>query len=297
LSTSNYGVKILHEIERNINNGILIMKKISVIIPVYNEEKNIESCLFSVIKQTYKNIEIIVVNDGSTDNTQNILKKFRENIKIISSTHQGPGASKNIGVSRCKGEILVFIDADMQLDKEYISNIIKPIKNNTITTFHINEFVINFDNIWSKCWNINNSLPIRDRISKDNILDNKVVRAIKKDYFQSIGGFDISKGYSDDKTLTGKDIIIVPVEKAVCYHTNPDNLIEIFYQARWIGMSEEFPLSIYNLYRYSIMNSIIISVNKILMGIPISFMLFKIIFDFGIVVGMFNKNRDNNYAK
>ena len=89
--------------------------KVTVIIPTYNEEKVIEACLESLSKQTLKDAEIIVVDDGSTDETINILQKVRKSrgVKIFKQKHKGPGAARNLGVRRAKGEVLVFVDADM----------------------------------------------------------------------------------------------------------------------------------------------------------------------------------------
>lgn len=100
-------------------------KQISIIIPAYNEEKYIEKCLDSIYRQTVRPLDVIVVDDGSTDSTSRIAEQLEAVVyKII---HQGPGRAKNFGASKAKGEILVFIDADMQLDKNFIKNITNPI--------------------------------------------------------------------------------------------------------------------------------------------------------------------------
>ncbi len=89
--------------------------KISVIIPVYNDEKYLEKCLNSVVNQTFKDIEIICVNDGSTDDSLKILKKFSEknkNILIINKENEGLGAARNTGMEYATGEYISFIDSD-----------------------------------------------------------------------------------------------------------------------------------------------------------------------------------------
>ncbi|MBR6153143.1 MAG: glycosyltransferase family 2 protein [Treponema sp.] len=86
---------------------------ISVIINVYNGEKYIDKCLKSVIDQTYKNLEIIIVNDGSTDNTLEIVKKYKdERIRIIDQENMGLSLSRNVGIDNAHGEWLFFVDAD-----------------------------------------------------------------------------------------------------------------------------------------------------------------------------------------
>ncbi len=91
------------------------MPKISVIVPVYNVEEYLEQCLESIIGQTYKNIEIICVNDGSTDKSSLILNKFacKDNrIKIINQPNQGLSAARNTGIKHATGEYISFIDSD-----------------------------------------------------------------------------------------------------------------------------------------------------------------------------------------
>ena len=80
---------------------------ISVVIPTYNEEKDIGLCLSSLKEQSYKNLEVIVVDDGSTDKTREIVKKFKK-IKLIEGEHKGPGFSRNIGARHAKGDILRY---------------------------------------------------------------------------------------------------------------------------------------------------------------------------------------------
>lgn len=89
--------------------------KISIIIPAKNVEKYISQCLDSIINQSIDDIEIIVINDNSTDNTRQIVKKYVEmydNIQLIDTNGVGPGAARNIGMSVSSGEYISFIDGD-----------------------------------------------------------------------------------------------------------------------------------------------------------------------------------------
>src|SRR3989344_8888766 len=151
---------------------------ISVIIPAFNEEKNIGECLKSLKNQSYKPIEIIVVDDGSSDSTRNIVKDFPD-IKLLTQSHKGPGQAKNLGAGKAKGGILVFADEDMTFDKNFIKDLVKTIaEGKTIGTFSKNEMVKNKDNIWSNCWNINKNLPKDRMIPKDYPNEAPVFRAI-----------------------------------------------------------------------------------------------------------------------
>lgn len=88
---------------------------VSIIVPVYNGEKTIERCLRSIQNQSYKNIEVIVVNDGSIDHTERILKKYEENdsrFHIINQPNAGVSRSRNVGIAMARGEFLQFVDGD-----------------------------------------------------------------------------------------------------------------------------------------------------------------------------------------
>lgn len=92
-----------------------MLPKVSVIVAVYNAGKYLDECLASIIKQTLKEIEIICVNDGSTDNSLEILKRYAEvdqRIIILNQENQGAGAARNHGLKYAKGEYLSFLDAD-----------------------------------------------------------------------------------------------------------------------------------------------------------------------------------------
>ena len=91
------------------------MPKISVIVPVYNVEKYLEKCLTSLVNQTLKDIEIIVVNDGSPDNSQEIIDKYVKKYKQIKSYIKGNGGlsdARNYGIKKATGEYIAFVDSD-----------------------------------------------------------------------------------------------------------------------------------------------------------------------------------------
>jgi len=206
--------------------------KVSIIIPVYNEEKDIGNCIESLKKQTFKDFETIIVDDGSTDRTLEIVKKFAK-VRIIKGEHKGAGISRNLGAKKARGRILVFIDADMTFDKNYIKNLIKPLLNNkeVIGTSHDYEVAVNTKNKWSRLWG-------EIRVSKKQAKDVKIFRAIRKDKFLKLGGFDSRYGYADDQTLWIKHgVIPVIAPNTICYHKNPETLKSTYMQSRWIGTS------------------------------------------------------------
>lgn len=121
---------------------------VSVIIPAYNCEKYIKRCLNSVCKQTYKNLEIIVINDGSTDNTSNICKEFLKNdsrIKFISTSNRGVSSARNIGINISTGKYICFLDADDYININMIEECLKLLLDNEadIICFNREEFFVN----------------------------------------------------------------------------------------------------------------------------------------------------------
>ena len=101
---------------------------VSIIIPAYNIEKYIGRCLDSLLKQTYKNLEIIVVDDGSTDNTDKIIDEYAyryENIKVIHKANSGVSAARNTGIDIAKGDYIGFVDGDDTVDEEMFEVLIK----------------------------------------------------------------------------------------------------------------------------------------------------------------------------
>lgn len=86
--------------------------EISIIIAVYNASKTIEKCLQSIFKQTFEKYEIIVINDGSTDNTLEIIKKYEKKLKIITTDNCGQGSARNVGIKYATGKYITFVDSD-----------------------------------------------------------------------------------------------------------------------------------------------------------------------------------------
>ena len=96
------------------------MKKVSIIVPVYNVEKYLAKCLDSLVNQTLKDIEIIVVNDGSPDNSEQIikkyLKKYPDKIIYLKKENGGQGSARNLGIEKSNGEYIGFVDSDDYVD-------------------------------------------------------------------------------------------------------------------------------------------------------------------------------------
>ena len=104
------------------------MPKISLIIPVYNSEKYLKKALDSVAQQTFKDFEVIAVNDGSTDSSLEILKNYEkafENFTIISQSNKGVGIAKNVGIKAATGNYIAFLDSDDFISCDYLEVLYK----------------------------------------------------------------------------------------------------------------------------------------------------------------------------
>lgn len=120
------------------------MKKelVSIIVPVYNVEKYIKECLESIINQTYENIEVILIDDGSTDKSGRICdeySKIDKRIKVIHKQNSGVSATRNIGLKEATGEYIEFVDPDDFTSKNYIKKMMDGIKNSDCVICGYNE--------------------------------------------------------------------------------------------------------------------------------------------------------------
>ncbi len=109
------------------------MAKVSIIVPIYNVEKYLESCIVSLLNQTYKDIEIILINDGSTDNCPAICDSFKEKdgrIKVIHQENGGVSVARNVGIKHAIGEYLSFVDPDDIVYNDYISYLLGLLEDN-----------------------------------------------------------------------------------------------------------------------------------------------------------------------
>ncbi|MDO4701649.1 MAG: glycosyltransferase [Erysipelotrichaceae bacterium] len=101
---------------------------VSIVIPIYNSEVYLEKCLDSLIQQTYQQIEIICVNDGSTDGSLDCLNKYGikdKRLKIITIENAGQGNARNVGMLHASGEYLMFVDSDDYVDKDYVERYVE----------------------------------------------------------------------------------------------------------------------------------------------------------------------------
>ena len=124
------------------------MKKtdISIIVPIYNAEKYLKKCIDSLVNQTKKEIEIILINDGSTDSSERIIKEYKdERIKYFKNKNQGIGKTRNFGIEKATGKYLLFVDSDDYLDKNACEKLYNKIENDSLDLL-VYDFYREFDN-------------------------------------------------------------------------------------------------------------------------------------------------------
>ena len=188
---------------------------ISIVIPIYNAEKYLEECLNSIKNQTYKNIEVIMVNDGSKDNSETICKRFSEDdtrFRYFTKVNGGVSSARNLGLDNVKGEYITFIDADDWIAEKHLELLINSIKKtnsdigvssykefNNKDTYYIRVYtkqeknLLNFEKM-----NRDKFLSLFPKLMSANVcFNNAVSKLFRKDLVKNLR-FDTSIKYGED---------------------------------------------------------------------------------------------------
>ncbi len=167
------------------------MVDISIIVPSYNAERSIDKCLHSLINQTKKELEFIIINDGSTDSTEEIIKKYDDKrIKYFKNKNSGIGKTRNFGIEKAKGKYLMFLDSDDYLENDACLLLYNEIENSNsdvvVSNFYkvydnrkeyinISEFNICTLEEKPELINIVNTAPWNKIYRRKLIIDNNIV--------------------------------------------------------------------------------------------------------------------------
>ena len=178
-------------------------ERVSVVIPAYNASKTIDDCLTSILKQDFSDYEVVVVDDGSTDDTLEKVKRYP--VKLVRSPRQGAPGARNVGFEASKGNIVIFLDSDCIVGRNLIVNLIRPLLNPEIGVtqpwwdnidkdklvpsliFKIYEYLVSNieypDYLWSYCF------------------------AIRRELFEAVGKFDPATGIGADDIELAQRIV------------------------------------------------------------------------------------------
>lgn len=171
------------------------MPLVSVVIPAFNAENTIIETLESVLNQTYKNVEIIIVDDGSTDNTLSVIESYsidKKSIRFFSVENQGPSAARNYGFGYVQGEFLLFLDADDLLKEDYLEACLAKIEEDP--TLDVVYTQIQF-------FERETGLFVQQKYSKEKILTTNcfpVTALIRSKAFAEIGMYDLNLRFAED---------------------------------------------------------------------------------------------------
>jgi glycosyltransferase involved in cell wall biosynthesis len=113
------------------------MKKISIIVPVYNAEKYISDCITSILNQTYSYFELLLIDDGSTDMSGKICDDFNykdNRIKVIHKENGGVSSARNIGIEASSGDYIIFIDSDDSINKNMVDELVSALDKYEVET-------------------------------------------------------------------------------------------------------------------------------------------------------------------
>lgn len=207
---------------------------ISIIIPVFNSEDTLERALDSVLHQEYSSFEIILVNDGSTDNSLAICKRYEEldsRVHVISIDNAGPSAARNMGLRYMKGQFLAFVDADDTVAVDVYSRLITDIKTNNVIMA-----ISNWENICEDGTHYCDSF-----VNVGCVCSDEITRSVFFSDFQFGGGYPWNRvvDYKAIYKLNGYDDVLFPENvkryEDKCWNIKLFSLVDYVYVDDFVG--------------------------------------------------------------
>lgn len=205
---------------------------VSVIIPCYNREKYISEAIDSALVQSYPNIEIIVVDDGSTDKSVEVIKKYKESVILIEQKNKGPSAARNVGIQNSRGELLIFLDSDDYISCDLISDHIQAFYHWPNAGVFCANWAFFSDGILSEV--ITSDWPSEPEIPLEKIvtvpLPFPACLMYKREYIDLIGGFDEKMRNTEDPdfliraVLKGAKMVKSGGKGYAVYRTTPNSI-------------------------------------------------------------------------
>lgn len=197
------------------------MKKkplVSIIIPTFNRAFYTQKCLESIKKQTYKNIEVVVVDQSSTDGTPKVAQKFKAKVvtRARPKFYSPPSKSRNIGFKVSKGDIILNLDSDMELSSKLVEEAVKLFSTGKYGALVVHE-IDNVKGFWSKCKKL-------ERRCYWGNLNIEAARFVTRDVFKKVKGYDERLNSGDDLNVHKRYMAIAPVGfcKNILHHNIGD---------------------------------------------------------------------------
>lgn len=196
---------------------------VSVIIPTRNSEKTLEKCLSSIKNQSYKNTEVIVVDQSSTDSTVDVAKKYNTGILLLPPPkfYTPPTKSRNYGAKNANGDYFLHIDSDMELTPEVIEKCIEKCKNGAgaVVVHEIDKG----QGFWSRCKALERSCYVDDPLIE-------AVRFFTREAFNKIGGYDENLSSGEDwdihQRVKEAGFRIADIREPIIHHIGKIKFIE-----------------------------------------------------------------------
>jgi glycosyltransferase involved in cell wall biosynthesis len=212
----------------------MVKPLVSIIIPAFNEQDVIERLLMSIKNQTYKNIETIVVDDSSTDNTAKLARKYATNVFV--RPHSERSVQRNLGASKARGEYLLFLDADMELTPKVISECVKKTQSDMeIGAVAIPELPM-ANNFLEKVKAFERSF-----YSDFGDPDTDAARFFSKKIFDQVGGYDIDLTGPEDwdlpENIVNLGYKIGRISSRIKHYERISSLLKLIKKKYYYGLS------------------------------------------------------------
>ncbi|MFF2594200.1 glycosyltransferase family 2 protein [Priestia megaterium] len=208
-------------------------KLVSVIIPIFNAEKTLNKCISSLLNQSYKNIEVIAVNDGSTDKSAELLdnlSKCDKRLKVIHRSNQGVSASRNIGIKLSTGSFITFVDIDDWIDDTYIEVAVSKMNQGDLDCIYFNYY----ENYEGKSLEY-----VKRDFDQDCLLEG--TKIVEKLLPLFIGGDNSYK--LPPMAVVWRGIYkSVLVKKNICFNENVSIMEDLIFNLQFIGMASKILL-------------------------------------------------------
>ena len=231
------------------------LTNVSVVIPTYNRGEKLKLAIEALINSEFKTYEIIIVDDGSTDKTEEIVKEFNQ-VKYLTQEHLGAAAARNKGGFAARGDLVFFTDSDCMVDKKCLGNLVSKISESediAIVGCRIKGVTKGF---WAKCFDYSHfhSFMSPKRSLRKFVCGSGFI--VRKQIFDNIGGFDKNLRIAEDEDFslrvsdTSKDLVYLP--EAIVYHDHGRNKLKDFlrHPYHWALQGSVMPYLKYKKSRY-----------------------------------------------